>query len=88
MFQAHPVSRLWFAVSDAHQGLKNALQKELIGSSWQRCKVVGVFPSSESYLRLVTCYLIEYTEDWTSGRSYIKKESLDEQKYVLLEGVA
>ena len=30
----------------------------------RRTKVVGIFPSSESYLRLVTMYLIEYSEDW------------------------
>jgi transposase-like protein len=29
----------------------------------KRSRVVGVFPSIESYLRLVTAYLIEYTED-------------------------
>ena len=25
----------------------------------------------DSYIRLVTSYLIEYSEDWSSGRSYI-----------------
>jgi len=30
---------VWLVVSDAHQGLKNAIQKEFLGSSWQRCKV-------------------------------------------------
>jgi putative transposase len=167
---------VWLVVSDAHLGLKNAIQKEFLGSSWQRCKVhfmrnvlakvrtkhkehvaarikhiwlqpdagtargyakqvmedlesqfpevveildngledslqfyefpkldhrkvastnmlerlnreirrrskvVGIFPSQDSYLRLVTCYLIEYTEDWTAGKAYIKKEILDEQR--------
>ena len=37
----------------------------------RRTKVVGIFPSMESYVRLVTSYLIEYSEDWSSGRSYI-----------------
>jgi len=32
---------------------------------------VGIFPSMDSYIRLVTSYLIEYSEDWSSGRSYI-----------------
>ena len=173
------LKKVWLTVSDSHQGLKNAIQKEFIGSSWQRCKVhfmrnimakvkmkkkeyfaaklkqiwlqpdsvsartyaklimeefedsfpeaieildagledslqfysyekidsrkisstnmlerlnaeirrrsrvVGIFPSEESYLRLVTCYLIEYTEDWTTGRCYIKKESLDEQSTLI-----
>lgn len=37
----------------------------------RRTKVVGVFPNQESYIRLVTSYLMEYHEDWSSGRSYI-----------------
>ena len=42
----------------------------------RRSRVVGVFPSRESYIRLITCYLIEYSEDWQSERSYIKKDGL------------
>lgn len=26
--------------------------------------MVGVFPSRDAYIRLVTSYLIEYSEDW------------------------
>lgn len=37
----------------------------------RRTRVVGIFPSMDSYIRLVTSYLIEYSEDWSSGRSYI-----------------
>ena len=37
----------------------------------RRTKVVGIFPSMDAYVRLVTSYLIEYSEDWSSGRSYI-----------------
>ena len=178
------LKHVWLTVSDAHQGLKNAIRKEFIGCSWQRCKVhfmrnilakvrgkykeyvaskikhiwlqptladarkyakdlmeelydkhpeamdvldegledslqffgferldhrkiastnmlerlnkeirrrsrvVGIFPSADSYLRLVTCYLIEYTEDWTTSRSYIKKEVLDEQRELIIEKAA
>ena len=178
------LKHVWLTVSDAHQGLKNAIQKEFIGCSWQRCKVhfmrnilakvrgknkeyvaskikhiwlqptladarkyakdlmeeiydkhpeamnvldegledslqffgferldhrkiastnmlerlnkeirrrsrvVGIFPSADSYLRLVTCYLIEYTEDWTTSRSYIKKEVLDEQRELIINKAA
>jgi len=39
--------------------------------------VVGVFPSIESYLRLVTAYLIEYTEDWANENAYIKAHKLE-----------
>ena len=40
----------------------------------RRTKVVGIFPSMDSYLRLVTTYMIEYSEDWAVGHGYIKPE--------------
>ncbi|NLO87175.1 MAG: IS256 family transposase, partial [Firmicutes bacterium] len=40
----------------------------------RRTSVVGIFPSMDSYIRLVTTYLIEYAEDWSSGRCYIKPD--------------
>jgi transposase-like protein len=43
----------------------------------RRSRVVGIFPSSESYVRLVTSYLIEYSEEWSTGRCYIKTETID-----------
>ncbi len=50
----------------------------------RRSRVIGVFPSQESYVRLITSYLIEYSEDWINERSYIKQQklivALDEQK--------
>jgi putative transposase len=44
----------------------------------RRSRVVGVFPSEDSYVRLITCYLIEYSEDWGTSRSYIKQETIEE----------
>lgn len=43
----------------------------------RRSKVVGVFPSVDSYVRLITSYLIEYSEDWSTGRSYVRAELLE-----------
>jgi len=40
----------------------------------RRSRVVGVFPSMESYVRLTICYLVEYSEDWASERSYIRED--------------
>lgn len=37
----------------------------------RRTNVVGVFPNMDSYIRLVTSHLIEYSEDWSSGNAYI-----------------
>ena len=42
----------------------------------RRSRVVGVFPSVDSYLRLIICYLLEYTEDWVSERSYIREDKV------------
>ncbi|HHT11022.1 MAG: IS256 family transposase [Atribacter sp.] len=175
------VETVWLCISDAHAGLKNAIQKCFLGSSWQRCKVhfmrnilvhiphkekesfaaklkqiwyqpdqesakrvallviqeyqdrfpqaialleegledslqflafphldqrkisstnslerihkeirrrtrvVGIFPTTDSYLRLVTSYLIEYTEDWMSSKKYISSEAITEQQAELLK---
>lgn len=49
----------------------------------RRTKVVGIFPGIDSYIRLVTSYLIEYSEDKLSGVSYIKAEKLKQQKELL-----
>jgi putative transposase len=175
------VETVWLCISDAHTGLKNAIQKCFLGSSWQRCKVhfmrnilvhiphkekesfaaklkqiwyqpdqecakqyallviqeyrdrfpqaialleegledslqflafphldqrkisstnslerihkeirrrtrvVGIFPTTDSYLRLVTSYLIEYTEDWMSSKKYISSEAITKQQVELLK---
>ena len=31
----------------------------------RRTRVVGIFPNPDSYLRLVTVYLMEYSEEWS-----------------------
>ncbi len=43
----------------------------------RRSRVVGIFPSRDSYLRLLTSYLIEYTEEWEVERSYIQPQKLE-----------
>jgi len=44
----------------------------------RRSRVVSIFPSKESYLRLIASYLMEYTEDWEVERSYIRPQKLQE----------
>lgn len=44
----------------------------------RRTHVVGVFPNQDAYIRLVTSYLMEYHEDWSTGRSYINPNILQE----------
>jgi putative transposase len=50
------------------------LNKEIRRRTW----VVGIFPNQESYVRLVTTYVIEYAEDWSVSRSYLSEQSLQE----------
>ena len=49
----------------------------------KRSRAVGIFPSTESYLRLMTASMIEYNEDHLTGASYISAETLREQKIEL-----
>lgn len=42
----------------------------------RRSKVVGIFPSMDSYIRLICCYLMEYAEDWETANCYINKNIL------------
>jgi len=42
----------------------------------RRTKVVGIFPNPNSYLRLVTTFLMEYAEDWSVSRAYLSEESI------------
>lgn len=42
----------------------------------RRTNVVGVFPNMDSYIRLVTSHLIEYSEDWSAGKAYIHPEKI------------
>jgi putative transposase len=44
----------------------------------RRSRVIGIFPTIESWVRLETCYLMEYSEDWPTDRSYIKREKIQE----------
>jgi len=49
----------------------------------RRSRVVGIFPGMESYLRLVTSYLIEYAEDWSTGKCYVRQSLIEEQRLAL-----
>lgn len=53
----------------------NVLER-IIREIRRRSRVIGVFPNQQSYVRLTTCYLIEYSEDWINERSYINEEKL------------
>ena len=49
----------------------------------RRSFVVGIFPSTDSYIKLITSYLLEYSEDWQTERCYINASSIKVQKEIL-----
>jgi len=54
---------------------KNVVER-IVRDIRRRSRVIGVVSTVDSYVRLVTCYLVEYLEDWGSDRSYIKQEKI------------
>jgi len=51
----------------------------------RRTRVVGIFPSRDAYIRLVTTYVLEYTEDWITGKAYLSPECIAEMESVFKE---
>ena len=66
---------------DARNVSSNNMLERLIKESRRLTRGVGIFPNPESYLRLVTVYLMEYSEDWSVTRSYLSEESLKSLNY-------
>ena len=63
-----------FAFPEAHQRrlrTSNACEN-VNGQIKKRTKVVGLFPSEESLLRLVTGILVEISETWETTKAYLK----------------
>jgi transposase-like protein len=83
------LKRLSLCISDAHAGQfyhfpeidkrrisSTNVVERIVRETQRRSRVIGVFPTVDSYVRLVTCYLVEYSEDWGTDRSYIKQEKV------------
>ena len=51
----------------------------------RRSSVVGIFPSTDSYIRLITSYLLEYSDDWQTERCYMNAGSIKLQKELLFD---
>lgn len=45
-----------------------------------RSRVVGIFPSVDSYLLLITAYAIEYADDWATSGSSINTKDIEDQE--------
>lgn len=67
---------LSFPTLDARKVSSNNMLERLNKEIRRRTRVVGIFPNPDSYLRLVTVYLMEYSEDWSVTRGYLSEDSL------------
>ena len=67
---------LSFPSLDSRKVNSNNMLERLNKEIRRRTRVIGIFPNPESYLRLVTVSLMEYSEDWSVTRSYLSEESL------------
>jgi putative transposase len=68
---------LSFPSLDSRKVSSNNMLERLNKEIRRRTRVVGIFPNPESYLRLVTIYLIEYSEDWSVTKAYLSKALLN-----------
>ena len=66
-----------FPKRDARKISSSNMMERLNREIRRRTSVVGIFPNEESYVRLVTTYLMEYTEDWSVSRAYLSQQSIE-----------
>ena len=65
-----------FPELDARKTASTNMLERLNKEIRRRPNVVGIFPNPDSYLRLVTAYLMEYAEDWSVSRAYLNPQSI------------
>lgn len=73
-----------FPALDARKISSSNMIERLNREIRRRTSVVGIFPNEDSYVRLVTTYLMEYAEDWSVSRAYLSLESIE----ITLQNVA
>ncbi|TCS77355.1 mutator family transposase [Pectinatus cerevisiiphilus] len=69
-----------FTPIDFRKIASNNMLEQLNREICRRTTVVGIFPSMDSYIRLVVRYLIEYSEDWSMSYCYINPNTLQQVK--------
>ncbi len=67
-----------FPSLDSRKISSNNMIERLNKEIRRRTRVIGIFPNPESYVRLVTIYLMEYSEDWSVSHSYLSEQSIAE----------
>ena len=65
-----------FPELDARKTASTNMLERLNKEIRRRTNVVGIFPNPDSYLKLVTTYLMEYAEDWSASRAYLNPQSI------------
>lgn len=67
--------------SKHHRKIRTTNQIEYINKLIKkRSKVIGIFPNAKSCIRYLSCLLMEIDEDWQTGRSYMRMDSLEENE--------
>lgn len=67
---------LWRSILGARKISSTNMLERLNKEIRRRTNVVGIFPNPDSYLRLVTTYLMEFAEDWFVSRAYLNPKSI------------
>ena len=66
-----------FPKLDARKISSSNMMERLNREIRRRISVVGIFPNEESNVRLVTTYLMEYTEDRSVSGAYLSQQSIE-----------
>lgn len=69
-----------FPALDARKVSSTNLIERLNREIRRRTKQIGIFPTTDSFTRLISISLLEYTEDWLTGKAYLSKKSLETLK--------
>ena len=66
-----------FPSLDAREISSNNMIERLNKEIRRRTKVIWIFPNSDAYVRLVSIYLMEYSEDWSVSKAYLSELSIE-----------
>ena len=70
------LSFYFFPTLDSRKIASSNMLERLNKEIRRRTRVIGIFPGPDSYVRLITTYLMEYAEDWSVSRAYMCEKSL------------
>lgn len=65
-----------FPMLDSRKVSSTNLLERLNKEIRRRTKVIGIFPNPDSDTRLISMYLLEYSEEWSTSRAYLSAASM------------